>query len=251
VTSVVIPCFDEEGRIGPTLREVVSFLAGRPVAWEVIVVDDGSRDATSDVVRSEFGHEPRVRLLRFAQNHGKGWAVREGFRAAQGELVLFTDADLSTPIRHLPAFEARAAEGFDLVVASRVVEGARILSPQPVARRLAGWAFRALVRGLRLATVRDTQCGFKLMRRETIAPILEAMTTWGFAFDVELICRAEAAGLGVSEEPVEWKDAAGSKVRLWPDALWMARDLFRLRRLASAPPPELIDEPRHGPSPER
>ncbi|MGH7822870.1 MAG: dolichyl-phosphate beta-glucosyltransferase [Candidatus Binatia bacterium] len=229
VTSVVSPCFNEERRIASTVERVLSFLRRRQGPWEVVVVDDGSADATTAVVRERFSGENRVRSVRFEENHGKGWAVREGVRAASGDLVLFTDADLSTPIEELPKFERRAAEGFDLVIASRVVEGARILTPQPFQRRLSGWVFRTLVRALGLSSFRDTQCGFKLMRRRELGPILEAMRTDGFAFDVELISRAEAAGLRVAEEPVDWSDSAGSKVRLYPDALRMARDLVRLR----------------------
>ena len=229
MTSVVIPCFDEERRIGATLDHVLRYLGGRGEPWEVLVVDDGSSDGTSEIVGRRMAGHPHLRLIRFPVNHGKGWAVREGVAEARGELVLFSDADLSTPIELLPRMEARAGEGCDLVVGSREIEGARILTPQPWRRRASGWVFRNLVRALGLSTFRDTQCGFKLMRRETMAPIVAAMTTEGFAFDVELIFRAEAAGLRVCEQPIDWRDSSGSKVRLYPDALRMARDLLRLR----------------------
>ena len=228
--SVVFPCFNEERRIGPTLAETVRFLESRGTPWEAIVVDDGSRDATSEVVRREFARVPAVRLVRHESNHGKGYAVREGVFASRGDLVLFSDADLSTPIEELGKLEAKAAEGFDLVVGSRHVAGARILTPQPARRRLSGWVFRGLVSGLGLSSLRDTQCGFKLLRRETVAPVLRAIATEGFAFDVELIARCERAGLRVAEEPIDWRDDAdGSRVRLFPDALVMARDLARMR----------------------
>src|ERR1041385_1943282 len=105
MTSVVIPCFNEERRIGPTLERVVAFLAGRPRRWEVVVVDDGSVDRTCDVVRSKFGVADSVRVLRYERNHGKGFAVREGLLASRGELALFSDADLATPIECLPRLE--------------------------------------------------------------------------------------------------------------------------------------------------
>jgi len=234
MTSVVIPCFNEARRIRPTLARVVAFLAGRPRAWEVLVVDDGSVDQTSEVVRSEFATTDSVRVLRYETNHGKGFAVREGLLASRGELALFSDADLATPIELLARLEDKAAEGFDVVAASRVVAGARILTPQPARRRLSGWVFRVLVRGLGLSSIRDTQCGFKLVRRDTVAPVLRLVETDGFAFDVELLARAERAGLRVAEVAVDWHDAAGSKVRLLPDALEMAADLFRLRRRLGA-----------------
>lgn len=230
MTSVVIPCFDEERRIGTTLQRLVAFLEARGGDWEIVVVDDGSRDATSDVVRHATAGEARVRLVRHETNSGKGYAVCAGVLAARGELVLMSDADLSTPIEELPRLEARAGEGFDLVVGSRVAPGACIPHPQPPLRRLSGWAFRALVRWIGLCSVDDTQCGFKLMRRPAIDPVLRSVETEGFAFDVELIARAERAGLRVAEVPITWNDAEGSKVRLFPDAFHMAVDLVRLRR---------------------
>jgi len=235
MTSVVFPCFNEEARILPTLDRAIGFLAGRGEGWEIIVVDDGSRDQTSAVVRSRFATVAAVRVLRYETNHGKGFAVREGVLASRGKLALFSDADLSTPIEELAKLEAKAAEGFDVVVASRVVAGARILTPQPTRRRLAGLVFRSLVRSLGLSSLHDTQCGFKLLRRATVEPILRAIETKGFAFDVELLARAERAGLRVAEVPVDWRDSRGSKVRLFPDALRMASDLIRIRVRLAAP----------------
>jgi dolichyl-phosphate beta-glucosyltransferase len=235
MTSVVFPCFNEEARILPTLDRAIGFLEGRGEGWEIVVVDDGSRDQTSAVVRSRFATVAAVRVLRYETNHGKGFAVREGVLASRGELALFSDADLSTPIEELAKLEAKAAEGFDVVVASRVVAGARILTPQPTRRRLSGLAFRSLVRSLGLSSLHDTQCGFKLLRRATVEPILRAIETKGFAFDVELLARAERAGLRVAEVPVDWRDSRGSKVRLFPDALRMASDLIRMRVRLAAP----------------
>lgn len=236
--SVVVPCFNEERRIVPTVERIVEFLERRRTAWELVVVDDGSLDRTSDVVRDRFAGCSFVRVVRYDVNHGKGFAVREGVLASRGDVVLFSDADLSTPIEELDGLERKASEGFDLVVASRVVPGARITMPQPARRRFSGLVFRTLVQGLGLSRVQDTQCGFKLLRRGTVAPVLRAIETGGFAFDVELIARCERAGLRVAEVPVEWRDdAAGSKVRLFPDAIRMATDLVRMRlRLGARQP---------------
>ncbi len=230
-TSVVVPCFNEERRILPTLERIVEFLSGRDRTWEVVVVDDGSVDRTCACVRERFADQPAVRTLRYESNHGKGFAVCEGVFASRGDLVLFSDADLSTPIEELAKLERHAAAGFDVVVGSRVAPGSRILTPQPARRRLSGLVFRSLVRALALTTVRDTQCGFKLLRRVAVEPILRRIETEGFAFDVELLARAERAGLRVAELPVEWSDSGGSRLRLVPDALHMAMDLLRVRRL--------------------
>jgi dolichyl-phosphate beta-glucosyltransferase len=233
-TSVVIPCFNEERRILPTLERTVEFLSNRDRPWEVVVVDDGSVDRTSACVRERFGDQPTVRVLRFESNHGKGFAVREGILASRGELALFSDADLSTPIEEVAKLERHAESGFDVVVGSRVVPGSRILTPQPASRRLSGLVFRSLVRALALTTVRDTQCGFKLLRRKAVEPILRRIETHGFAFDVELLARVERAGLRVAELPVDWSDSRGSRLRLVPDAWRMAMDLLRVRRLVEA-----------------
>ena len=230
VTSIVVPCFNEAARIGLSLAEVVRYLVTRSTPWEVIAVDDGSDDSTAEIVREVAAGNERVRLVEYSPNRGKGWAVREGFRAARGELVFFTDADLATPIEEVEPFERRAAEGFDLLIGSREIEGSRILTPQPARRRVSGWVFRHLVWALGLSTFRDTQCGFKMMRKSTMAPVVDAVETAGFAFDVELIARAERAGRMVGEQPVTWRDAPGSTVRLLPDAVRMATDLVRLRQ---------------------
>jgi dolichyl-phosphate beta-glucosyltransferase len=227
--SIVVPCYNEEGRIGGTLEAIVGHLGGSTLDWEILAVDDGSADGTSVVVARAAAREPRIRGVRHERNRGKGDAVRSGFRASRGEWVLFSDADLATPIEELGRMLESGEAGADVVIASRVVPGARIETRQPWRRRLSGAVFRRLVRALGLSSFHDTQCGFKLLRREAILPILEAVETSGFAFDVELLCRAERAGLRVVEIPVRWRDVAGSKLRLFPDAWRMARDLVRMR----------------------
>ena len=232
---MIVPCFNEERRILAGLESIVAFLGGLSLSWEVVVVDDGSVDATAELPSRRFEGDRRIRVLRHEPNHGKGWTVREGFRASAGALVLFTDADLATPIEELTKLLAATERGADLAIASRVVPGARITNPQPLRRRLAGAAFRGLVRALGLSSFHDTQCGFKLMRR-TVGPVLEEVVTERFAFDVELLFRAERAGLVIVEVPVEWRDQAGSNLRLYPDAVRMLRDLIAMRwRLRGVP----------------
>lgn len=228
--SVVIPCYNEARRLPDSLKETIRFLERFGEPWEIVVVDDGSRDGTAEAARVAAPDDSRIRVIAAGENHGKGWAVREGLRASRGELVAFTDADLATPIRELGPFLAKAGEGYDLVIASRVLPGARIPKAQPFRRRAAGAIFRGLVRTLGLSRFSDTQCGFKLMRRATVGPVLDRVETLRFAFDVELLFRAERAGLAIAELPVEWHDRAGSQLRLYPDAIRMARDLVWMRR---------------------
>src|SRR5215469_1021552 len=195
--SVVIPAYDEERRLPRTLAAVIAHLRvqGRP--FEVVVADDGSRDRTADVAR-EAG--PEVRVLRLP-HRGKGAAVRAGVTASSGDLLLVTDADLSTPIAELDRLLA-ALEQCDVAIASRNVAGARVAVRQRLDRRLMGRAFNLLVRALLLPGLRDTQCGAKLFRREVALAVFERCRSDGFAFDVEALVLARRQGYRVAEVPV-------------------------------------------------
>jgi glycosyltransferase involved in cell wall biosynthesis len=226
--SIIIPAYNEERRIGATLARITGYLDGRGGGYEVIVVDDGSRDATRAIVGAA-GH-PAVRLLALPVNAGKGAAVRAGVLASRGRAVLFSDADLSTPIEELARLEAAVAGGADLAIGSRVAPG-EVARRQPLLRRLQGRAFHAIVRALGfrvVATVRDTQCGFKLFRGAVARLLFRELTLTGFAFDVELLERAHQR-FAIAEVPVAWAHADGSKVRPGIDAARMLRDLIQIR----------------------
>jgi dolichyl-phosphate beta-glucosyltransferase len=227
--SVVIPCFNEVSRIGATVRTVTDYLNALGWSWEMLVVDDGSGDLTATEARAAAEGDQRVRVVRFDSNHGKGWACREGFRQSRGEAVLLCDADLSTPIDELAGFMEGIVQGDDVVIASRVADGAQIVVRQPATRRIAGRAFRVLVHVLRLTSCRDTQCGFKLLRRASVAAAIESTRTTGYAFDVELLMQCEARRLAIREQPVAWRDSAGSKFRLAADGPRAVADVLRLR----------------------
>lgn len=231
--AVVIPAYNEEARIDATVRTVIHYLTNQSWVWELIVVDDGSLDRTSDKARVAASGDTRVKIVRFETNHGKGWALRKGFRLSQGDHVLFCDADLSTPIDELAGFLEKAREGYDLIVADRFSEQAHILIPQGLLRRLAGRAFRTAVASLRLKT-RDTQCGFKLLRRTPLEPIIEATKTDRFAFDVELLLRAQLAGLRLADQPVSWSNSTGTQFSLLRDGFASLADLVRIRRMAKS-----------------
>ena len=231
--SVVIPAYNEEARIDASVRTVIHYLNDQSWDWQLIIVDDGSRDKTSEKARTAASGEKRVKLVRYEINHGKGWALREGFRLAESEYVLFCDADLSTPIDELAGFLAKAEQEYDLVVANRLSDQARILVPQGFLRRLAGKAFRAAVKNLNLET-QDTQCGYKLLRRTSLEPIIDAVQTDRFAFDVELLLRAQHAGLRLADQPVSWSNSTGTQFSLMRDGFASIVDLLRIRRMAKS-----------------
>jgi dolichyl-phosphate beta-glucosyltransferase len=223
--TVVIPAYNEARRIGETLRRVTAYLAGRGAPFEVLVVDDGSSDATRQVV---LGFEAQgVGLVVVGTNRGKGYAVRMGMLQARHPLVLMCDADLSTPIEEL---DVLAGFPEDVVIGSRDLPGARITVPQPWYRRLCGRAFRHVADALVHHGLQDTQCGFKLFRRPAARAIFERQTLDRFCFDVEALCIARALGLTIREHPVAWDDTRHSTVRLLPDGGQMLRDLLTIRR---------------------
>jgi glycosyltransferase involved in cell wall biosynthesis len=235
--SIVIPAFNEAGRIGGSLRSIADFARRVATRLELIVVDDGSSDDTASIANA---HLPRLRhvegrVLRYSQNRGKGYAVRYGLLAARAPYAVFTDADLSTPIEELPRLvRAISAGEADLTFGSRALNRSLIGVHQPRRRELAGRAFNV---ALRLATglpFRDTQCGFKAFRMSVCRPLIEAGTIDGFGFDIELLYEAHRAGLRLQEIPVRWNHREGSKVNCLRDGLGMLGDIVAVRRRGAA-----------------
>lgn len=228
--SIVVPAYNEAERIAPTLRAITDYLDRGPSSYEVIVVDDGSRDSTREVVAELAQAHASVTLLALDKNRGKGAAVRAGVLASRGDEVLFSDADLSTPIAELPRLRAALADGADVAIGSRASADSNVVV-QPLLRRIQGRVFHAAVRMLGFAavtTLRDTQCGFKLFRRSVARALFQDLTISGFAFDVEVLELAHRR-FQIAEVPVAWTHASGSKVRPGIDALGMLADLVRLR----------------------
>ena len=231
--SVVVPAYNETQRIIPSLEEILRYLTTRDDACEILVVDDGSTDGTAELVAERFADEPRLRVLAYTPNRGKGHAVRFGLRHARGDWVLFSDADLSTPIEQLEPMLAAAEAGADVVIGSRALGGAEIRQRQPFYREAGGKLFNLLVRLCVLPDLHDTQCGFKLFRRSSIEPVLADLGIDGFAFDVEILAMARARGARIAEVPVVWTNSPSSRVRM-SAALRAYADLLRIRRRARA-----------------
>ncbi len=228
--SVVIPAFNERDRIGPTIAAVQAYLAGRDFASEIIVVDDGSRDGTADRAREALSGVAGSRVLRLPENRGKGRAVKEGVLAARGGFVLFSDADLSTPIAMLDRLLERLEAGADVVIGSRAVAGADVRVHQARLREGLGKLFNAAVRRLVVPGIRDTQCGFKAFRREAARELFSELETEGFCFDVEILAAARRRGLRIDEIPVVWENSKPSGVRVLRGFPRIVRDLARIRR---------------------
>jgi glycosyltransferase involved in cell wall biosynthesis len=228
MVSIVVPAYNEAQRIGESIKKIDAFVRASPLSFELIVVDDGSRDDTAATVSKS--QTKGLRLVRNEQNHGKGYTVRQGVLAASGEYVLFTDADLSAPIEELnKLLDVALKDGADVVIGSRAVDRTFIEKHQSRFRELGGIIFNKMVRLLLGLKLHDTQCGFKLFHRQKSRRIFELQTTQGFGFDAELLFLAARNGLKIRETPVRWSHSEGSKVNPVRDGLRMFSDLVRIR----------------------
>ncbi len=219
--SIIIPAYNEESRIQQAILQTKNAFEALGISYEIIVVDDGSQDMTD---RKTSG----ARLIKHQQNQGKGAAVRTGMLAATGEWALFLDTDLSTTPEAFASF-LPLLESHDVLFGSRRAESAHIAERQPIWRDQSGQLFNVAVRLLTGLPYRDTQCGFKAFRMGVCRPLFEAQNTNGWAFDVEILKRAQLANLRMQEIPVEWRHAEGSRVRL-RHAYAILADLWNIRR---------------------
>ena len=235
LVTLLIPAYNETARLGQTLELVLAYLNAQPYASEVLVIDDGSADGTVQLAETYFAaHGGRVatRVLGYQPNRGKGYAVRQGLLAARGTVAVFSDADLSTPITELPkVLDPIVAGDYDVVFGSRALDPSVIGVRQPVLRELSGRFFNLIMRSATSLPYWDTQCGFKAFRLAVCHPLVEGAVLDRFGFDVELLYLAHYAGLRLREQPVQWNDAAGSKVSVW-SGLDGFRELRQLRRRA-------------------
>ncbi len=227
--SVIIPAYNEERRIFKTLVEIDKYLSKQSYNYEIIVVSDGSKDRTGEMVKELMPKIKNLRLINNKENHGKGFVVRQGILEAKGDYRLFTDADNSTTIDQVEKMWPYLEQGFDIIVGSREIEGAVLDPPQPWLRRKTGAAFRLFTNIFTgLWKIRDTQCGFKGFTRKAAEDILPRCKIDRFSFDAEMLVLAKKLGYKTKEVPITWKNDPESKVK-FKNMVKMGFDLVKIR----------------------
>lgn len=235
--SIVIPAYNEAKRLPKTLERIRSYLQEATNRWrvdmseiEVIVVDDGSTDGTSELARSFSDRLPNLQVLRHTPNRGKGYAVKRGMLSANGRFRLFSDADLSTPIDELDKMlPLLLSDEADIAIASRGLPQSQLLVRQPWYREMLGRLFNLVVQALATPGIWDTQCGFKLFRSDVAERLFKLQTLDGFAFDVEVLYLARKFKYRVAEIPVRWLNDPNTKVQTFRHGMQMLRDLIVIR----------------------
>jgi dolichyl-phosphate beta-glucosyltransferase len=227
--SVIIPAYNEEARILVTLLRVSDYLQEHFVEFEIIVVDDGSSDKTSEIaddIRQKIGS---IRLVRHSSNTGKGYAVKKGVLSSKHSLLLICDADMSTPIEEVEKLIPYIKDDYDIALGSRALQESDIVVRQPWYRERMGKTFNLLVRTLVMTGIRDTQCGFKLFKGEVARDLFAKSLINGFSYDVEILFLARKAGYKIKEVPVKWLNSPDSKVRIIKDSSRMLIELIKIR----------------------
>ena len=235
--SIIIPAYNEEKRIQKTLERIFSYMKEKKHDFEIIVVDDGSKDKTVELVElfrkknskgKKKADKNRIKILKNIKNKGKGHSVKRGMLAGEKKWLLFSDADLSTPIEEIEKFE-KYIDQYSIIIASRNLKESQIKIKQPKLRSTLGKIFPFVVNLFTIRGIKDTQCGFKLFRKDVAEKIFPLQTSKRFAFDVEVLFIAKKHGYKIKEIPVIWINALGSKVDPIKDSISMFFDLIRFR----------------------
>ncbi|HLA95509.1 MAG TPA: dolichyl-phosphate beta-glucosyltransferase [Pyrinomonadaceae bacterium] len=233
--SIVVPAFEEEERLGGSIRKILGYIEAGNLNAELIVVDDGSGDDTKRIAEEACAETPNVRskIIRYEQNRGKGYAVKTGLLAAESDIALFSDADLSTPIEDLPKLiDPIVADESDVTFGSRALDRSLISTHQPWIREQGGRVINLVIKTMSGLPFIDTQCGFKAFNMKKFRPLLDVMKIDRFGFDVEFLYVANYHGLRLKEIPVRWANVEGSKVSVFRDTRRMFTELAQIRKHA-------------------
>lgn len=227
--SIVIPAYNEGARLGPTLERVLGYVHAQQCDAEVIVVNDGSRDNTAEIVRAFAAKDPVLRLVENPGNRGKGYSVRNGMLNARGGIVLFSDADLSSPIEEAPKLLAALNSGADIAIGSRWLRAETQTQRQPLHRQIFGRIFNLMLRITLGLKFKDTQCGFKAFKHSAVQAIfpLQKIERWGF--DPEILFLARKFGFQVQEVPVAWGHSGDTRINPLVDGSRMFLEMLRIR----------------------
>lgn len=226
--SLIIPAYNEEKRIPPTLESAFRYFDSKNFSYEIIVVDDGSTDMTAIICRKAFGKYENFCVIELAKNHGKGFAIKTGIEQAQGEYILFTDADHSTPIEEFDKF-------LPLLSPEKILIGSRFLRPELTERRQPWYRIaisrlaNSFIRWLVVKKIRDTQCGFKVFHRSVAKRLTKLQHIYRFGFDIEYLALGQHFGIEIVEIPVRWVNSPDSRIRPILDSLQTFFDLLRVK----------------------
>lgn len=229
--SIIVPAYNEEHRLPPTLDRLHAFLSAQPLRYEIVIVDDGSKDATCDVVEAAMVRIPNLRLVRQLPNRGKGAAVRRGMLAARGQIRVMCDADCSMPPEQMPRLLAPIiACKAEIAIGSRYAEGAKTDVKQPFYRVLWSRLCNKVIQRSLVPGIRDTQCGFKAFTAEAARDLFKRGKIDGWAFDLEILALARRRGFAIEEVGVEWKDDNRSRVNPLKDMWKVIREALTIRK---------------------
>jgi len=227
--SIIIPAYNEEKRLLPTLDQICKYLSRQNYPYEVIVVDDGSTDNTLQIAGDFANSNGHIVVLTNGQNRGKGYTVRNGMLSAKGKYVFFTDADLSTPIEELEKCLPYLINSHDVIIGSRSLPNSDIIVHQPRYREIMGKTFNFIVNMLLLRGIVDTQCGFKGFKKEVVKKVFNRCKIDGFSFDVEALYLSRKFNYKIKEIPIRWRNSALSKVRPVKHSIQMFKDLINIK----------------------
>ena len=230
--SIVIPAYNEAKRLPQTLAALATYQTEQQINMELIIVVEPSEDKTLEIALNWAANQPLVKVIANPVQQGKGFAVKTGMLKAEGDIIFFMDADLSVPLHFIGVFTDFFAANKELMIGigSRQHPGSFIELHQSYLRRNMGRIFNVAVQALSGLNIKDTQCGFKAFRRAVVAPLFQAQFTHGFAFDVEILHRAQSSGFRIMEMPINWKNSPQSHVKIITDSLRMLRDVYHISR---------------------